>query len=102
MTQTNPARLPRQVRTLQRHFAQQPGLPFPHLLPTDHAQPPLEEEELVSRDRLYPPLTTLWIFLSQLIDDDHSCRKAVARLLAHRAAQGLPRCSANTGSYCKA
>ena len=51
---------------------------------------------------IFTPLATLCIFLSQIFSDDHSCRAAVARFLAWRAAAGLPPCSANTGGYCKA
>ena len=53
-------------------------------------------------DRIFTPLVTLATFLSQVLSDDHSCRAAVARLLAWRAARGLPPCSPDTGGYCKA
>ena len=33
---------------------------------------------------------------------DHSCRDAVARLIAWRVAQGEAPCSAETGAYCTA
>jgi hypothetical protein len=42
---------------------------------------------------------TLALFVGQAIDPDPSLRQAVARLLAHRQAQGLPACSAETGAY---
>src|SRR5262249_57937473 len=48
------------------------------------------------------PLVTLWVFLGQVLSADHSCRAAVARLLAHRLAQGQSPCSAETGAYCQA
>src|SRR5262249_24091179 len=47
-------------------------------------------------------VTTIWGFLSQVLSDDHSCRDTVARIIAHRAASGLPVCSPNTASYCNA
>jgi hypothetical protein len=47
-------------------------------------------------------LVTLWVFLEQVLCVDHSCRAAVARLIAHRVAQGLPACSSETGAYCQA
>jgi hypothetical protein len=53
-------------------------------------------------DRVFSPLVTLALFLGQVLSDDHSCRAAVARLLAWRAACGLPECSPDTGGYCKA
>jgi DDE family transposase len=54
------------------------------------------------RDRLFNPFTTLWGFLSQVLSDDHSCRDAVSRVIAHRAASGLAACSPNTTRYCNA
>jgi hypothetical protein len=54
------------------------------------------------RERIFTPAVTLWTFLSQVFDPDHSCRQAVARLLAYRFAQGLAPCSPDTGAYCKA
>jgi hypothetical protein len=45
---------------------------------------------------------TLWVFLGQVLSADHSCRVAVARLIAHRVARGLKACSSRTGAYCQA
>jgi hypothetical protein len=42
------------------------------------------------------------VFLGQVLDPDHSCRAAVARLNAHRVARGQRPCSARTGAYCRA
>ncbi|HEU5219857.1 MAG TPA: IS4 family transposase [Gemmatimonadales bacterium] len=62
----------------------------------------LDEHGVRYRDRLFSPATTIWGFLSQVLSDDHSCRDAVSRILAHRAASGLEPCSPNTASYCDA
>lgn len=51
---------------------------------------------------IYTPAVTVWVFLSQCFSADHSCRDAVARLIAWRVAQGLAPCSAETGAYCTA
>jgi hypothetical protein len=51
---------------------------------------------------IYTPAVTVWVFLSQCLSPDHSCRDAVARLAAWRVAQELPPCSADTGAYCTA
>jgi Transposase DDE domain len=37
-----------------------------------------------------------------VLSADHSCRAAVARLIAHRLSQGKRPCSAETGAYCQA
>ena len=42
------------------------------------------------------------MFLGQVLSPDHSCRAAVARLIAHRVARGQRPCSARTGAYCQA
>jgi hypothetical protein len=62
----------------------------------------LGEHNVEYRDRVFGPVTTIWGFLSQVLSDDHSCRDAVSRIVAHRAASGLPACSPNTASYCNA
>jgi len=51
---------------------------------------------------VYTPAVTLWVFLSQCLSMDHSCREAVAGLVAWRVARGLRPCSADTGAYCAA
>ncbi len=37
----------------------------------------------------YGPPVTIWVFLSQCLSMDHSCRDAVARLITWRVARGL-------------
>jgi hypothetical protein len=91
-----------QVDSAIQEIAQTPGLPFAHLLPQDQVEQVLREENVSWSERLYTPLVTLWVFLSQAIDPDHSMRQAVARLLAHRLQNGLRSCSADTGAYAKA
>lgn len=49
---------------------------------------------------LYTPAVTVWVFVSQCLSADHSCRDAVARLAAWRVTKGLSPCSAETGGYC--
>jgi hypothetical protein len=51
---------------------------------------------------IYTPAVTIWVFLSQCLSSDHSCRDAVARLIAWRVARGLKPCSAETSAYCTA
>jgi hypothetical protein len=51
---------------------------------------------------VYSPSVTVWVFLSQCLSPDHSCRDAVARLIAWLAACGRPACSADTTAYCAA
>ncbi len=92
----------RQVELLHRQFAQVPGLPFAALLPAEYLGRLLQEQDAFFYDRLYTPLVTLAMFLSQCQDADSSQRQAVARLIAHRVAQQRPACSSQTGAYSRA
>ena len=90
-----------QAHTLRRQFLQDGQLPFADVLTEDTLAQALAT---VGKwlDRVFSPLVTLWVFLGQVLSPDHSCRAAVARLLAHRLARGQGPCSARTGAYCQA
>ncbi|MBV8314245.1 MAG: IS4 family transposase [Planctomycetaceae bacterium] len=87
---------------LRARFARNEGLPFADVLTEARIHDALNEHGVKYRDRIFGPVTTIWGFLSQVLSDDHSCRDAVSRIIAHRAASGLPACSPNTASYCNA
>jgi Transposase DDE domain len=87
---------------LRARFARNDGLPFADVLTEPRIREALDEHGVAYRDRVFTPITTLWGFLSQVLSDDHSCRDAVSRIIAHRAASGLKACSPNPASYCKA
>ena len=87
---------------VRARFAHDQGLPFADALTQRHIREALNHHGVHYRDRLFNPSTTLWGFLSQVLSEDHSCRDTVSRIIAHRAAAGLPVSSANTASYCSA
>jgi DDE family transposase len=98
----NQGRFREQVRFLKRQFLQDEGLPFGDVLTDDFVAQAMTAVECVWKDRIYTPLVTLWVFLNQVLSADHSCRAAVARLIAHRLSRGENACSAETGAYCHA
>jgi hypothetical protein len=77
-------------------------LPYHDLLDGEIVSSALAEEKLKFRVRAYTPLVTLWTFLTQVLDLDHSCRKAVSSLNAFLVSQGQPAVSPDTSNYCKA
>ncbi|MEA3282236.1 MAG: IS4 family transposase [Euryarchaeota archaeon] len=95
-------RISYQIIALRLCFAQIDGLPFSDILSAETIRNIMDEEVGSYRDRIYSPLITLSAFLSQVLSSDHSCRNAVAKVLAERVAQGESPCSSNTKSYCKA
>jgi hypothetical protein len=87
---------------VRARFARNEGLPFADILTEASIRAVLNEQGVQFRDRVFSPVTTIWGFLSQVLSEDHSCRDAVSRIIAHRAAQGVTICSPNTASYCDA
>ena len=102
MSFCNQGRFRQQVRFLQRQFLQGGDLPFTDVLTERSVTRALKALNVVWLDRVYSPLVTLWVFLGQVLSRDHSCRAAVARLIAHRVSRGERACSAETGAYCQA
>src|SRR3954454_3123364 len=99
---SNQGRLREQARFLRRQYLQDGALPFSDILTEDFIRQALNAVDGVWKDRIYTPLVTLWVFLTQVLSADHSCRGAVARFIAHRLSRGESRCSAETGAYCQA
>jgi hypothetical protein len=90
------------LQAVRARFARNEGLPFADVLTEASILDVLQEHRVEYRDRVFNPVTTIWGFLSQVLSDDHSCRDAVSRVIAHRAANGLAVCSPNAASYCNA
>jgi hypothetical protein len=102
MSLSNQGRFRQQVRFLRRQFLQDGELQFTDGLSEGTVTHALKALNVVWLDRVYSPLVTLWMFLGQVLSQDHSCRAAVARLIAHRVAGGQRPCSAETSAYCQA
>jgi hypothetical protein len=75
---------------------------FAALLPEDRIRKVFGTARATWQGWVYTPAITVWVFLSQCLSADHSCRDAVARLIAWRVARGQRACSAETGAYCTA
>jgi hypothetical protein len=102
MRHSNQGRFRHQVQFLRRQFLQDGDLPFTDVLSEDLVTRTLTAVGVFWNDRIYTPLVTLWVFLSQVLSADHSCRAAVARLIAHLVSREEKPCSAQTGAYCQA
>ena len=80
----------------------QGDLYFAGLLSEDHIHQAFGKARWFWQAWIYSPSVTIWVFLAQCLSADHSCREAVAQLIAWRLAQGKKPCSAQTGAYCTA
>lgn len=72
------------------------------IIPLECLMAMVEKEAPHRRERVYPPLVTLGLFVEQVLDADQACQDAVARGLSQRTALGLAPCSLNSGPFCKA
>jgi len=64
------------VRAARRHES----LYFAALLPEERILQAFGSARLLWQGWAYTPAVTVWVFLSQCLSMDHSCREAVARL----------------------
>jgi hypothetical protein len=87
-----------QFRFLRHQFLQDGDLAFGNVLSEGVVSQALTAIGVCWLDRIYTPLVTLWVFLGQVLSQDHSCRWAVARLIAHRISRGQRPCSVKTGA----
>jgi hypothetical protein len=76
--------------------------PITHLLSAADVDEALTAEGYSFRERVFSPVITIWIFLGQVLDPDHSCRQALLRFVAWLSAHGRKPCSSQTGAYCQA
>ena len=102
MRDCNRGQLRKQIRFLRHQFLQDGEMPFGEMLSDKLINQALIAAGVVWNERIYSPVVTLWMFLGQVLNADHSCRAAVARLIAHRVSQGLLPCSPETSAYCQA
>lgn len=78
------------------------SLSLTSMLSSDLVSETANELNLGFRNRIFTPFLTLFAFLSQIFNDDHSCRHAVAEVNALFLAKKLKLCSFGTSSFCKA
>ncbi|MGE0468533.1 MAG: IS4 family transposase [Nitrospira sp.] len=95
-------RLQDAVTRFKQGFADQPTRALDELLARDAVVAIVDEEVGTYRERVYPPLTTLGLFIGQALSSDGACQDAVARHLSERTARGEMPCSVSSGPYCKA
>ena len=96
------ARIRLGVDQLRRQFAQNGEGVFDAALPIGEATRLIEEKLPSWRERQFPPLTTLRLFIGQALSEDQTCQNVVGCHLSERLTAGLPPGSPNTGAYCQA
>lgn len=95
MSQVTPEHVSDQIHSLLENKA----LPFHEVLGASMVTTALVEEGVRFNESLFTPFLTLCVFLSQVLDPDHSCRAAVARFIVWSALVGRKPCAPETGAY---
>lgn len=68
----------RQMGFLRNQFAQAEGLPFRDIFAAATVMQAMQAAGAVDNERVYTSSILFWIFLSQALSSDQSCRAAVA------------------------
>ena len=87
---------------MKRQFLQDDADVFGHALGDKEIAAVVSALETPHRERIYPPLDTLRLFVGQVLSADRACQDVVGRRLSERIAQGLSVNALNTGAYCDA
>lgn len=95
-------RVRRQAMMFGRQFLQGDGGVFDQALDIHAIEAVLLAQLPGSRERIYPPLDTLRLFVGQVLSADRACQDVVGRRLSERIAQGQSASALTTGSYCDA
>ena len=72
MRDCNQGRFQQQFSFLRRQFLQDGDLPFSNILSEEIVAKALTAIDGCWLDRIYTPLVTLWVFLGQVLSEDHS------------------------------
>ena len=92
----SPRRISVCVPRLSRWSFQELSSSFPGLQQT------LSGIDLKFRERLFSPVVTFWMFLSQVLSDNASCQEMVAKALAALWLTEAKQASADNSAYCQA
>lgn len=95
-------RIRQKIAMLKRQFLQDDQGLFAQALGNQEVAAVVSELVTPYRERLYPPLDTLRLFVGQVLSADRACQDVVGRRLSERIAQGQSVSALNTGSYCDA
>ena len=102
MHSTKTSNLKHHIQQLRQQFAQAGQDTLDEAFSAQELERILAEESGCHRQRIYPPMVTLRLFVDQILSTDQACQEAVSQRLVARVVAGQMQCSLNTGPYCKA
>lgn len=91
-------RVRQKIAMLKRQFLQDDTGVFDQALGEEEVAAVMSELVASHRERIYPPLDALRLFVGQVLSADRACQDVVGRRLSERIAQGQSMSALNTGS----
>lgn len=95
-------RIRQKVAMLRQQFLQGDDGLFAQVLSNQEVEAVVSKLVTPYRERIYPPMDTLRLFVGQVLSSDRACQDVVGRRLSERIAQDQSVNALNTGSYCDA
>lgn len=102
MDSTKIGKIKHHMQLLRQQFAQSETDPITQAFDPHVMMQIVAQEVGAYRERIYPPMVTLRLFIDQILCTDHACQDAVGQRLSQRVADGQTPCSLSSGPYCKA
>jgi len=102
MNHTKIERVKQKARNLKQQFLQSGTGTFTQVLGDQEIAAVVAELVAPYRERIYPPLDTLRLFVGQVLSSDRACQDVVGRRLSERTAQGQSASALSTSAYCDA
>ena len=102
MDTTKVRRFEEQVKRFRARFLQGCVGALGNLLGQAELERWVERHSEGRRNRIYPPLVTLGLFVDQVMSADQSCQDAVARGVSARLSQGDEPCGLGNGQIGRA
>ena len=102
MNDNKDKRIRQKVMMLRQQFLQDDTGLFDQTIGEQEMTAVVTELAPPHRERIYPPMDTLRLFIGQVLSSDRACQDVVGRRLSERVAQNQSVNALNTGSYCDA
>ncbi len=90
------------AQLLRQQFGQEGSATFGQALSSRDICAVVDRQAQTTRNRLYPPLKTLSLFIGQILSGGRACQDAVVRNLSERVSTGESSSSLSTAAYCEA
>ena len=91
-----------QLGVYRRKLTMCPPKLLEKLLPTEQLEQAVQPCKITYRNRLFTPLTTVWIWARQRLSDKGRCREAVSHAIAWLMANQQRPASSDCSAYCQA